>query len=77
MVGLNPDRGYGAALPRRCLRNCVDHPADCNLFKKYNPIKFAIIRPLTLNYNKIFMKLLRNARRDNLFNSFFFSVIAP
>jgi len=30
----------------------VDHPTDCNLFKKYNLIKFAIVRPLTLNYNK-------------------------
>jgi len=34
--------------------NCVDHPADCNLFKKHNPVKFAIIRPLTSNCKKIY-----------------------
>ena len=42
------DTGCDPALPR----NCVDHPADCNLFKKYNPIKFAVIRPSTLNHNR-------------------------
>jgi len=34
------------------LRNYADHPADCNVFKKYNPIKFPQIRPLIFNHNK-------------------------
>jgi len=38
------DTGCDPALPR----NCVDHPADFNLFKKYNLIKFARIWPLKL-----------------------------
>jgi len=37
------DTGCDPALPR----NCVDHPADCNLFKKHNLITFARIWPLT------------------------------
>jgi len=43
--------------------NCVDHPADCNLFQKCNPVKFPIIRPSTLNYDR---KL-----QDNLFTRCF------
>jgi len=42
------DTGCDPALPR----DCVDHPTDCNLFKKYNLINFAIIRPSTLNHNR-------------------------
>jgi len=41
------DIGCDPALPR----NCVDHPADSNLFKNYNLIKFAIIWLSSLNYN--------------------------
>ena len=40
------DIGCDPALPR----NCVDHPADCNVFKRYRLIKFVIIRPSTLNH---------------------------
>jgi len=43
------DTGCDPAL----LRNCVDYPSGFNLFKKYNLIEFARIRPLTLDYNKI------------------------
>jgi len=39
----------------------VDHPEDSNLFKKYNPVKFVIIRPL-----KFDQKLSRGTRQDNL-----------
>jgi len=53
------------------LRNCIVHPADCKLFNKYNPIKFAIIRPFTLNYNRNLWNCLGGSRRDNLINSFF------
>jgi len=42
------DTGCGSRIPR----NCVDHPTDCNLFQKCNPIKFPIIRPSTLNKDK-------------------------
>jgi len=34
------------------LRNCIDRPAECNLFTKYSLIKFAIIRPSTLNHDR-------------------------
>jgi len=43
------DTGWDLALPR----SCVDYPTDFNLFKKYNLIKFARTRPLTLTYNAI------------------------
>ena len=36
------DTGCDPAL----LRNCVDHPADCNHFQKCNPIKLPKIRPI-------------------------------
>ena len=42
------DTGCDPAFPP----TCVDHPADCNLFKKYNFIKFALIRPSTLNHDR-------------------------
>ena len=44
------DTGCDRALP--C--NCVDHPADRNLFKKYNVIQFARIWPVPLNYNTFY-----------------------
>jgi len=40
------DTGYEPALPS----NCVDHPADCNLFK--TTTLFALIRPSTLNHDR-------------------------
>ena len=42
------DTGCNPAL----LHNCVDHLTHCNLLKKYHPIKFTIIQPLTLNNKK-------------------------
>jgi len=51
------------------LRNCVDHPADRNPFKKNNPIKFSIIRPFTMI---IIHEIVEGCPGRNLFNSFFF-----
>jgi len=56
------DTACDPALP---MRNCIDHPADCNPFQKCNPI------PDNSAINREIMIPLRCARRDNLFNGFF------
>jgi len=53
------------------LRNCVDHPADCTLFKKSNLFKLVRNWPLTLKYNKLLWNCRGVPYETTWFNKFF------